>query len=191
VPGSALFVPPSACGGEEAEVITVKVNGETIATYTNTGGTKTIENNGGALLITDGVITGVIALAGSEGDVYSVTVECPNGTIVTEQATLGADPFPDAQLVWYYNWFRTPFSNFISSNFVSVGTPPRVIDDPGSSNPDHEIIEIGLYDGGTGSAENGIYGDLAVQITGIKYAETLTGNLINQVFDVVSENIFD
>lgn len=190
VPGSALFVPPSACGGEDPEVITVRANGETIASYTNTGGTQTIENNGGALLISDGVISGIVAPAGSEGDVYDITVECPNGNTVNQQATLGANPFPDAQLVWYYSWFATPFDNFASSSYVSVGVPPRVIQDPGSSDPNVQLIEIGLFDGGTGSFQNGIFGDLAVQINKVVYAETVTGNATANIYDVVSENIF-
>jgi hypothetical protein len=190
VPGSALFVPPSACGGEEAAVITVKVNGEIITTYTNTGGTKTIQNNGSALLITDGVITGVIALAGSEGDVYAITVECPDGTIVTQQATLGANPFPDAQMVWYYSWKSSPGGSYATSNYVSVGVPPEVTLDPGSVNPDRRIIVIGLFDGGTSSFQSSNLG-IDLQLDKVVFAETVLGNAPNQVLDVVSENIFD
>ena len=191
VPGSALYVPPSACGEDLPESIIVRINGEVVADYTNTGGTQTITNESGvALLITNGIITGVIALADSEDDTYEVEVRCPNGQRIVQQATIGAFPFPDAQMVWYYSWFRFPFSNFATSNYVSVGVPPLVVDDPGSSNPDVELIQVGLWNGGTGSFQNGIFGDLAVRIDGIKFAETITGNLINQVFDVVSENVF-
>jgi hypothetical protein len=186
-----LYVPPSACGEELPESIIVKINGEVVADYTNTGGTQTITNESGvALLITNGIITGVIALADSEDDTYEVEVRCPNGQRIVQQATIGAFPFPDAQMVWYYSWFRFPFSNFATSNYVSVGVPPLVVDDPGSSNPDVELIEVGLWNGGTGSFQNGIFGDLAVRLDGVKFAETITGNLINQVFDVVSENVF-
>jgi hypothetical protein len=185
-----VFVPPSACGDEDPPLITVRANGETIARYTDTGGTKTIENNGGALLITGGTMTGFVVPSGSEGDRYDITVECGNGDTIRGGVTIGPDPFPDAQLVWYYNW-KSPPDGFVTSSYISVGTPPIVIQDPGSANPNHQIIEVGLWNGGTGSFQNGIYGGLEVQIVKIRYAETVTGNTIANVYDVVSENIFD
>ena len=180
---------PSACGDDEPALIVVKKNGVEIASYTaaNAEGDKLVQTEGSALLLTNGVITGVVATAGNEGDAYQVEVTCPNGSKTTTGATLGADPFPTAKLLWFYDASLNG-ADFVSSIYMSVEAAPYVVTEYSPAYPSgYSFIYVGLSGGGTGyfQAAPGIY---EIRLTRIRYAEIVTGNTISSYAIVVSEN---
>jgi hypothetical protein len=138
--------------------VIVKKNGVEIASYdgSRTAGDQVIQDGGSAILITNGVITGVIATAGNEGDVYQVDVLCPDGTRSSVGATLGEFPFPNARLVYFYSVLvpRTPPSDgnfWQAQQRISVDTPPALV-----RVPDGRIgAENGLAGGGRGVIQVG------------------------------------
>ena len=187
VPGSLIQV-PSACGNVTPSLIVVKLNGVEIARYTdaNAAGDKVVASEGSAVFLTNGVITGIGATRGNEGDFYQVEVTCPDGNKTIQGATLGPDPYPNAKLVWYYDIKRPENAGFASSPYISVETPPTP-----KNIGNYWIVELGTPDGGTAWFEGTPFGPFQVRITKALYANIVVGNTTASVSQVVATNIFD